>query len=252
MTEALATWTRFVNAWRTRGIVSIVSARFADCWRRFWMRRAGRDRVGRLATRLAALATPPYKGRVFLADLSPAGFVSPSASMHCADVRLGANVFIGDGTIVYQADADAGRFELGDRVRLHREIIVEIGAGGSMSVGRDTHIQPRCQFSAYKGPIRIGCDVQIAPRCAFYSYDHGFEPGELMRKQPLRSKGGIVIEDDVWLGVGVIVLDGVHIGRGAVVGAGSVVTQSIPAGAIAVGVPARVVDWRGSEGGNAE
>ena len=51
--------------------------------------------------------------------------------------------------------------------------------------------------------------------------------------------------DDAWLGYGVIVLDGVRIGKGAVVGAGSVVTEDIPDGGIAVGVPARVVKMRG-------
>jgi acetyltransferase-like isoleucine patch superfamily enzyme len=48
----------------------------------------------------------------------------------------------------------------------------------------------------------------------------------------------------VWLGAGVTVLDNVHIGQGAVIGAGSVVTQNIPANTIAVGVPARVVRSR--------
>jgi acetyltransferase-like isoleucine patch superfamily enzyme len=52
------------------------------------------------------------------------------------------------------------------------------------------------------------------------------------------------VEDDAWLGYGVIVLDGVRIGKGAVVGAGAVVTHDIPEGAIAVGVPARVVKMR--------
>ena len=56
--------------------------------------------------------------------------------------------------------------------------------------------------------------------------------------------GDIVVGDDAWLGYGVIVLDGVHIGKGAVVGAGSVVTNNIPDGGIAVGMPARVVKMR--------
>jgi acetyltransferase-like isoleucine patch superfamily enzyme len=46
------------------------------------------------------------------------------------------------------------------------------------------------------------------------------------------------------LGYGVIVLSGVCIGEGAVIGAGSVVTKDVPAGAIAVGVPARVIRMR--------
>ena len=53
-----------------------------------------------------------------------------------------------------------------------------------------------------------------------------------------------MIDDDAWLGYGVIVLDGVKIGKGAVIGAGSVVTRDVPDETIAVGVPARVVKRR--------
>ena len=58
------------------------------------------------------------------------------------------------------------------------------------------------------------------------------------------SSGGtapVRIEDDVFLGLGVIVLKGVTIGKGSVVGAGSVVTRSLPPMAVAVGSPARIV-----------
>ena len=48
----------------------------------------------------------------------------------------------------------------------------------------------------------------------------------------------VVIEDDVWLGAGVIVLPGVHLGRGCVIGAGAVVTGDVPAGEVFAGVPA--------------
>jgi acetyltransferase-like isoleucine patch superfamily enzyme len=60
----------------------------------------------------------------------------------------------------------------------------------------------------------------------------------------LRSRGDIIIEDEVWLGYGVIVLDGVRIGYGAVVGAGSVVVHDVPPGAVVQGVPTRVMMFR--------
>ena len=53
--------------------------------------------------------------------------------------------------------------------------------------------------------------------------------------------GEIIIEDDVWIGAKATILKGVTIGRGAVIAVGSVVTKSIPANAIAAGVPAKVI-----------
>jgi acetyltransferase-like isoleucine patch superfamily enzyme len=84
----------------------------------------------------------------------------------------------------------------------------------------------------------------MAPYCALYPYDHCILPEMPIRKQSLRSRGGIVISDEAWLGVGVIVLDGVRIGAGAVIGAGSVVAHDVPDGAVAQGVPARVMMLR--------
>jgi len=238
---------RLWATWRSDGILGIiVKGRrvSAVAWTRFWMRFAGLTLCGRMATRLATCFTPRYKGRAYLARLNPQGYISPSAIIQHENLHFGAHVFIGDHVIIHQSAVDSGPVKLGDRVHLHSDVIIEVGSRGSLTIGANTAIQPRCQFSAYEAPIRIGCDVQIAPYCAFYPYDHSFAPGELIRKQPLQTKGGIVIGDDVWLGVGVIVLDGVRIGKGAVIGAGSVVALDIPDGAIAVGVPARVVKMR--------
>lgn len=58
------------------------------------------------------------------------------------------------------------------------------------------------------------------------------------------SKGDIIVDDDVWLGQGAIVLSGVHIGQGAVVAAGAVVTKDVPPYAIVGGVPAKVIKYR--------
>jgi acetyltransferase-like isoleucine patch superfamily enzyme len=54
----------------------------------------------------------------------------------------------------------------------------------------------------------------------------------------------VVIGDDVWLGVRVVVTAGVTIGEGCIVGAGAVVTKDLPPNAIAAGVPARVIGER--------
>ena len=61
------------------------------------------------------------------------------------------------------------------------------------------------------------------------------------------SKGDIVVDDDVWIGYGAIIMSGVHVGRGAVIAAGAVVTKDVPAYAIVGGVPASIIKYRFSE-----
>ncbi len=207
------------------------------------MRFAGITALGRLATNLAGWFVPPYKGRTRLAHLGRKSYIAPDAAIHHGKISLGDNVFIGDRVVIYQAKK-GGVVDIGHGTHIHRGTIIETGRGGELSIGEDTHIQPRCQLSAYVGFIKIGDRVQIAPFCAFYPYNHGFKPNEPIKGQPLYTKGGIVLEDDVWLGVGVYVLDGVTIGKGAVIGAGSVVTKDIPEGAIAHGNPAKVRKMR--------
>lgn len=61
------------------------------------------------------------------------------------------------------------------------------------------------------------------------------------------TKGDIIIEDDVWIGQGSIILSGVHIGQGAVIAAGAVVTHDVPPYAVVGGIPAKVLKYRFSE-----
>lgn len=205
---------------------------------------AGLPLVGGLFLRLACRLVGPYKARRQLIALSGRSFVSPRADIHCPQLELGRRVFIDDHVTIY-AHRDGGSVRLGDDSSLQRFAILEMIQGGSITIGQGTHVQSGCNLTAAKGSIRIGDNVQLAPRCALYPYQHGFASREApIVRQPITTRGDIVIEDDAWLGVGVIVLDGVTIGRGAVVGAGAVVTESVSPYAIAVGVPARVIGFR--------
>lgn len=207
------------------------------------MRGAGADALGRLCCRLACLFGPQYKGMARLASLTENSFIAPGAVLENCRLQLGKSVFLGSGVVVYGTD-DSAQVTIGDKCCVHKDTIIETGKGGGVDIGTHTHIQPRCQLSAYCGNIVIGSQVQIAPACAFYPYNHGFAKTVMMRDQPLESRGDIVLEDDVWLGYGVTILENVRIGHGAVIAAGSVVRNNIPANAIAAGVPARVVGQR--------
>ena len=100
-----------------------------------------------------------------------------------------------------------------------------------------------CEFNIGCG-LLISDDCLIASGCKFIDADHGMTDETLpMHKQP-RHEAAIVLEEDVWLGVNVVVLKGVTIGKGAVVGAGAVVTKSIAPHEIWAGVPARKIGAR--------
>jgi len=210
------------------------------------MRFAGLSPAGRIAIRVASLFSPPYMARDYLAWIGPNSYIDPKAVIHHRDLQIERNVFIADRVIIYQA-AEGGRITLSERANILRDCVLETGQGGTIFIGIDTYLHPRCQVMAYKGNVSLGNNVAIAPNCAFYAYNHGSRPGELVKRQPLETRGGIRIGDGAWLGFGVIVLDGVTIGAGAIVGAGSVVTRDIPEHAIAAGNPARVISERSEQ-----
>lgn len=64
---------------------------------------------------------------------------------------------------------------------------------------------------------------------------------------PDKSKGGIIVKNDVWIGANVIVTSGVTINSGCVILPGSVVNKSLPPYSVVGGVPGRVVKFRFSE-----
>ena len=87
--------------------------------------------------------------------------------------------------------------------------------------------------------MHIGHDVMIGPAVQIYMAAHVLQAEA--RIQGWEVARPIVVEDNVWIGGGAILLPGVWIGRNAVVGAGAVVPRSVPANVVVVGNPARVI-----------
>lgn len=94
--------------------------------------------------------------------------------------------------------------------------------------------------------ITLGRKVLVGPDVVIVDSDfHAPWPCERRSEDPgMENDHPVVIEDYAWIGMRSVILKGVTIGRGAVIGAGSVVTRNVPAGAVACGVPARVVRVR--------
>jgi acetyltransferase-like isoleucine patch superfamily enzyme len=161
---------------------------------------------------------------------------------------VGSNVAVGD--YVYMNCLGNIGVKLGNHVRIREFASVQVTShlthpGEGLEVGEGTYVGPHCVLGA-GGGIRIGRDVTLGAYVQVLAENHEF--GDAAR--PVNEQGvarkGIAIDDGCWLGNSVIVLDGVHIGRNAVVGAGSIVTKSLPDGAVAVGSPAQVVRVRKS------
>jgi acetyltransferase-like isoleucine patch superfamily enzyme len=135
---------------------------------------------------------------------------------------------------------------LGDEVALDNYVVL-LATGGSWSqpqirIGSRTYINRFTMLDASES-IVIGERCMIGPSCYITDHDHGIRAGDAVATQPLKAVR-TSIGNDVWIGAGAIVLKGVTVGDGAVIGAGAVVTTDAPAGAILVGVPARVVGCR--------
>ena len=68
-----------------------------------------------------------------------------------------------------------------------------------------------------------------------------------MVKYEAKSKGSIIIGDDVWIGENALIGSGVKIGNGAVIAAGSVVCKDVPAYSVVGGNPAKIIKYRFDE-----
>lgn len=111
-------------------------------------------------------------------------------------------------------------------------------------IGNSVSIQKDCHIGAIN-KIVIGNNVLLAGKVYISDHSHGEISSEALLLPPaqrkLYSKGPVIIEDNVWLGEGVVVLPGVTIGANTIVGANAVVTRSIPKNCIAGGNPARII-----------
>lgn len=167
--------------------------------------------------------------RKFFKAYGRGGFIDPSL------------VYMGLDKVVIGNDFRAGKrlklrtFDSWGNLRYTPQIII----------GDNVNIETDCHISAIN-KVSIGNNVLIASFVYISDHSHGDVNDSAISQlppleRPLYSKGPIIIEDDVWLGEKVSVMVGVHIGRGAIIGANSVVTKDIPAYAVAVGSPAKVI-----------
>jgi acetyltransferase-like isoleucine patch superfamily enzyme len=152
---------------------------------------------------------------------------------------LGPDCVLEPGVLVFHPE----NVSLGRNVYVGHQTILKGYYRNELRIGDEAWIGQQCFFHA-AGGITIGARVGVGPGVKVLTSQHA----EAGRETPVLfspiEAAPVVIEDDADVGVGAIVLPGVTIGRGAIVGAGAVVTRDLPAYAVAVGSPARVLRYR--------
>lgn len=117
-----------------------------------------------------------------------------------------------------------------------------------VGTGKNIYIGSHCQINENVRMIdvQIGNYVMIAPNVNLIGgKTHNYHRLDIpMVMQGEKYIGPIIIEDDVWIGINVVVLPGIKIGKGSVIGANSVVTKNIPPYSIVGGVPAKIIKKR--------
>lgn len=153
-----------------------------------------------------------------------------------------------------QAQALLRRYNLAEAVSERQGILLNLlGCIGQNSIiespfyctyGQNIHLGDRVylNFSCTildNNLVRIGSHVMLGPSVQIYTAAHPLQAE--IRNQGWEIAKPVVIEDNVWIGGGAILLPGVTVGQNAVVGAGAVVTRDVPPDTVVAGNPARVI-----------
>ncbi len=113
-----------------------------------------------------------------------------------------------------------------------------------IQIGNNCHFNFGCYICGIGG-LEIGNNCLFGPGVKIIPANHKFDDIDLNIIDQGHSFSRIIIDDNVWIGAGAIILAGVHINSGVVVAAGAVVTKNIDNDRVVAGVPAKVIRLRG-------
>jgi acetyltransferase-like isoleucine patch superfamily enzyme len=121
----------------------------------------------------------------------------------------------------------------------------------TIEVGNNVFLGTGAVLNASASGIKIGNKVMFGPNVTIMGGDHNiYEIGKYMfdvhEKRP-ENDSPVIIEDDVWVGTGAIILKGVKIGTGSVIAAGALIIKDVPPFSIVGGVPGKVLKSRFSD-----
>ena len=164
------------------------------------------------------------------------------ALRHPHKIHVGDDVVIDDNCLIDAKGESNNGIRIGSGVFIGRNSILSC-KNGDIELANGANIGFNCEiFSASR--VRIGARVLMAAYSYVIGGDHDFSDASRPVLEQTRTSAGVSIGDGAWIGAGAKILDGVTIGDGAVIGASALVRDDVPARAVAVGIPARVVSSR--------
>lgn len=180
-----------------------------------------------------------------LADLGNDCRIDPAAIVGLMVEGAEGPAVLGDGAVVRAGSIIYGDVRAGRRFRTGHYVLVRSGTviGDDVLVGTSSVIdgeveigsQVKIETAVYiPTHARVGCRVFLGPRATLTNDRYP------LRQRPAYQPEGPILEDDVTIGAGAILLPGVRIGRGSFVGAGAVVTRDVPPWSLVVGNPGRI------------
>jgi len=148
-------------------------------------------------------------------------------------------ILAGQGRIVFGANVVVG-WEQSPGFLSGYSYVEARNPGSEVTFGEDTHLNNGVTFASEGPGIAVGRRCLIGSGVHVYDSDFHSLDAERRRDAPPRM-GRVDIGDDVFIGTNALVLKGVTVGSRSVVGAGAVVIEDVPPGAVIAGNPAKVV-----------
>jgi acetyltransferase-like isoleucine patch superfamily enzyme len=161
-----------------------------------------------------------------------------------ADIRFGRSVYLGPRFSLFIPDR--GSFIVGDGVEFRRDFRAEVSGDGKVTIGNGT-------VFTYSVLVQCTTTISIGERCMFGQTTILLDGQHRFRDldRPMLEQGydfhPLTISDDAVITTKCTIM--ADVGQRAFVGANSVVTKPIPAFTVAIGAPARPIDYFGPPGG---
>jgi acetyltransferase-like isoleucine patch superfamily enzyme len=169
--------------------------------------------------------------------------IQPTAHFEYASkISIGNHCRVARQAVIRANTDDTRRIRLGDKVSIQENTLISANRG-HIAIGDNSWLGPGSVIYG-NGGVDIGEQVLIASHCVINTVSHNFGTTDIPMNRQGINTDPVIIEDDVWIGTGAVILQGVRIGKGSIIGAGAVVTRSIPSFSIALGMPARVTGSR--------